>query len=87
MLFEGSNTQSQGMMRLPCIAYIQLWNLFKQDGWLENSRYSTVEEKMATFLYVISHNDHFIKVKHRSQHYTQTIYKYFNEEMDGMKEF
>ncbi|XP_074378365.1 uncharacterized protein LOC141719894 isoform X2 [Apium graveolens] len=86
-LLEGSNTQCQEMMRLCHVAYIQLCKHFKQRGWLEDSRYSTVEEKMAIFLHVISHNDRFIKVKRRFQHSTQTIHKYFHEVLDGMMEF
>ncbi|XP_074356419.1 uncharacterized protein LOC141696132 [Apium graveolens] len=86
-LLEGSNTQCQEMMRLSRVAYIQLCKHFKQRGWLEDSRYSTVEEKMAIFLHVISHNDRFIKVKRRFQHSTQTIHKYFHEVLDGMMEF
>ncbi|XP_074347389.1 uncharacterized protein LOC141686241 [Apium graveolens] len=50
-LLEGSNTQCQEMMRLSRVAYIQLCKHFKQRGWLEDSRYSTVEEKMAIFLH------------------------------------
>lgn len=86
-LLEGSNTQCQEMMRLSRIAFVQLCNLFKQRGWLEDSRYSTAEEKMAIFLHVISHNDRFIKVKRRFQHSTQTIHKYFHEVLNGMMEF
>ena len=86
-LQDGSNTQCQNMMRLSRVAYIELCNLFKQRGWVQASRYSTVEEKMAIFLHVISHNDRFIKVKNRFQHSTQTLHKYFHEVLNGMMEF
>lgn len=86
-LLDGSNTQCEDMMRLSRVAYIQLCDLFKQRGWVQGSRYSTVEEKMAIFLHVISHNDRFIKIKNRFQHSTQTVHKYFHEVLNGMMEF
>ncbi|XP_074363134.1 uncharacterized protein LOC141703539 [Apium graveolens] len=86
-LLEGSNTQCQEMMRLSRVAYIQLCKHFKQRGWLEDCRYSTVEEKMAIFLQVISYDDCFINVKRRFQHSTQTMHKYFHEVLNGMMEF
>ena len=86
-LLEGSSTQCQEMMRMSRIAYIQLCKHFKQRGWLQDSRYSMVEEKMTIFLHVISHNDRFLKVKRRFQHSTQTIHKYFHEVLNGMMEF
>ncbi|XP_074348641.1 uncharacterized protein LOC141687308 [Apium graveolens] len=86
-LLNGSNTQCQDMMRLSRVAYIELCNLFKERGWVQGSRYSTVEEKIAMFLHVISHNDRFIKIKNRFQHSTQTAHKYFHEVLNGMMEF
>ncbi|WOG86045.1 hypothetical protein DCAR_0205241 [Daucus carota subsp. sativus] len=66
-LLEGSNTQCQEMMRLSRVAYIEICNHFKQ-----------LEEKMAIFLHVISHNDRVIKVKRRFQHATHIVHKYFS---------
>ncbi|XP_074346836.1 uncharacterized protein LOC141685639 [Apium graveolens] len=86
-LLNGSNTQCQDMMRLSRVAYIELCNLFKERGWVQGSRYSTVEEKIAMFLHVISHNDRFIKIKNRFQHSTQAAHKYFHEVLNGMMEF
>ncbi|WOG87564.1 hypothetical protein DCAR_0206793 [Daucus carota subsp. sativus] len=75
------------MMCLSRIAYIQLCNHFKQKRWIEYSRHATVEEKIAIFLPVISHNDRFIKVKNRFQHSTETFHRYFHEVLNGMMEF
>lgn len=86
-LLNGSNTQCQDMMRLSRIAYIQLCNHFKQQRWVRDSRHATVEEKIAIFLHVISHNDRFIKVKNRFQHSTETLHRYFHEVLNGMMEF
>lgn len=86
-LLNGSNTQSQDMMRMSRIAYIQLCNHFRQHQWVEDSRHATVEEKIAIFLHVISHNDRFIKVKNRFQHSTETLHRYFHEVLNGMMEF
>ncbi|XP_074352676.1 uncharacterized protein LOC141691823 [Apium graveolens] len=83
-LLNGSNIQCQNMMRMSRVAYIELCNLFKQRGWVQGSRYSTVEEKMAIFLHVISHNDRFINIFQQS---TQTAHKYFHEVLNGMMEF
>ena len=86
-LLSGSNTQCQEMMRLSRVAYIQLCNHFKQKCWLKDSRHATVEEKIAIFLHVISHNDRFTKVKNRFQHSTETVHRYFHEVLNGMMEF
>lgn len=69
--------------RLSQIAYIQLCNRFK----VQDSQHAIVEEKIAIFLHVISHNDRFKKVKNRFQHSTQTLLKYFHEVLNGMMEF
>ncbi|XP_074343001.1 uncharacterized protein LOC141680774 [Apium graveolens] len=86
-LLNGSNTQCQEMMRLSRVAYIQLCDLFKHRSWVEDSRNATIEEKIAIFLHVISHNDRFIKVKNRFQHSTETLHRYFHEVLNGMMEF
>ncbi|WOG99908.1 hypothetical protein DCAR_0519264 [Daucus carota subsp. sativus] len=63
----------QEMTRHSCVAFIHLCNHFKQRGWLGDSRYSTLEEKMAIFLHVIGHNDCFIKVLNGMMDFSKEI--------------
>ncbi|WOH07461.1 hypothetical protein DCAR_0726891 [Daucus carota subsp. sativus] len=63
------------------------YTLELQKNWLQDSRYITVEEKMATFLIVIGHDERFRVLKHDFQHSSQTIHSCFHEVPNGMMEF
>ena len=86
-LLGGSNTQCQELIRMSRDAYIQLCNHFKERSWLHDSRYVSVEEKIAIFLTIIGHNERFRMIKRRFQHSTQTIHSCFHEVLHAMMEF
>lgn len=86
-LLHGSSMQCQELMRLSRVAYMHLCNHFRQKQWVQDSKYATIEEKIAMFLTIIGHNERFRVVKQRFQHSTQTVHKFFHEVLNGMIEF
>ena len=86
-LLTGPGTQCHDLMRFSRTAYVRLCDHFRQKNWLQDSRYITVEEKMAIFLIVIGHNERFRVLKHDFQHSSQTIHSCFHEVLNGMMEF
>ncbi|KAJ9546352.1 hypothetical protein OSB04_018895 [Centaurea solstitialis] len=75
-LLTGSSTQCQELMRLS-----------QKKNWLKDSRYVSVEEKMAMFLTMIGHNERYRVIKRRFQHSTRTVHKCFHEVLLAMFEF
>ncbi|XP_060196833.1 uncharacterized protein LOC132626101 isoform X4 [Lycium barbarum] len=65
----------------------ELCQNFRHNGWLTDSKYVSVEEKIAIFLSIIGHNDRFVVIKRRFQHSSQTIHKYFHEVLEAMMKF
>lgn len=78
-LLNGSPIVCYDLMRMDKNGFISLCQLFKEKGWLSDSKHLTVEEKMAMFLFTISHNlrNRFIKI--RFQHSGHTVHRYFHE--------
>ncbi|GAV77454.1 DDE_4 domain-containing protein [Cephalotus follicularis] len=74
-------------MRISREAYVRLFMHFKHKLWLHDSRYVSVEEKMAMFLTIIGHNEGYVVTKRRFQHSSQTIHKYFHEVLAAMMTF
>ncbi|XP_071724153.1 uncharacterized protein [Rutidosis leptorrhynchoides] len=86
-LLRGSNTQCIELMRMSRDAFVRLCDHFKQKQWIKDSKHISVEEKLATFLTIIAHNERFVVVKRRFQHSSHTIHKYFHEILEAMMEF
>ncbi|XP_024959029.1 uncharacterized protein LOC112500004 [Cynara cardunculus var. scolymus] len=86
-LLTGPSTQCQELMRLSREAYILLCNHFRQRNWVKDSRYVSVEEKMAMFLMMIGHNERYRVIKRRFQRSTRTVHVCFHEVLLGMMEF
>ncbi|XP_074365343.1 uncharacterized protein LOC141706508 [Apium graveolens] len=92
--WESNNPLRQMALGIFCesATYRTQWMLLEEDeiepwvkmrSWIQNSRNATVEEKIAIFLHVISHNDRFIKVKNRFQHSTETLHRGAIGALDG----
>ncbi|XP_076917337.1 uncharacterized protein LOC143577377 [Bidens hawaiensis] len=86
-LLDGNDTQCIELLRMSHDSFVRLCAHFKAKGWLKDNKHVTVEEKMATFLMVIGHNQCFIWMKRRFQHSKETIHKYFHEVLDKMMIF
>ncbi|XP_071722452.1 uncharacterized protein [Rutidosis leptorrhynchoides] len=86
-LLRGSNTQCIELMRMSRDAFVRLCDHFKQKQWIKDSKHISVEEKLATFLTIIAHNERFVVVKRRFQHSSHTIHKYFHEVLETIMEF
>ena len=74
-------------MRMEKHGFISLCHMFREKGWLVDSKHLNVEEKMAMFLMTISHNLRNRLIKNRFQHSSQTIHKYFHEVLVAMVNF
>ncbi|GAV57467.1 hypothetical protein CFOL_v3_01004 [Cephalotus follicularis] len=86
-LLRGSDRQCIELMRMSREAYVRLCMHFRHRLWLNDSRYVSVEEKMAMFLTIIGHNERYVVIKRRFQHSSQTIHKYFHEVLAAMMTF
>ncbi|XP_060175874.1 uncharacterized protein LOC132606406 isoform X2 [Lycium barbarum] len=86
-LLSGSSRQCLELMRMSRDAYVRLCQNFRHNGWLTDSKYVSVEEKIAIFLSIIGHNERFVVIKRRFQHSSQTIHKYFHEVLEAMMKF
>ena len=64
-----------------------LCHMFREKGWLVDSKHLNVEEKMTMFIMTISHNIQNQLIKNRFQHSNQTIHKYFHEVLVTMVNF
>ncbi|GAV63794.1 LOW QUALITY PROTEIN: DDE_4 domain-containing protein, partial [Cephalotus follicularis] len=86
-ILRGSDIQCIELMRMSREAYVRLCMHFRHKLWLHDSRYVSVEEKMAMFLTIIGHNERYVVIKRRFQYYSQTIHKYFHEVLAAMMTF
>ena len=86
-ILDGNPSHCQEMLRMKKEAFISLCGHFRNRGWLEDSRYVSIEEKMTMFLITLSHNIRNRFVKRRFNHSTQTIHKYFHEVLHAMLHF
>ncbi|XP_060182235.1 uncharacterized protein LOC132611892 [Lycium barbarum] len=86
-LLSGSSRQCLELMRMSRDAYVQLCQYFRHNGWLTDSKYVYVEEKITIFLSIIGHNECSVVIKRRFQHSSQTIHKYFHEVLEAMMKF
>ncbi|GAV83467.1 LOW QUALITY PROTEIN: DDE_4 domain-containing protein, partial [Cephalotus follicularis] len=68
-------------------AYVRLCTHFRHKLWLHDSRHVSVEEKMAMFLTIMGHNERYVVIKRRFQHYSKTIHTYFQEVLAAMMTF
>ena len=86
-LLNGSSSTCYELMRMEKHGFISLCHMFREKGWLVDSKHLNVEEKMAMFLMTISHNLRNRLIKNRFQHSSQTIHKYFHEVLVAMVNF
>lgn len=83
-ILEGNPAHSVDMLHMEKQAFIRLCELFRTRGWLENSRYISVEEQMAMFLTTLGQHHTNRTVKRRYQHSTQTVHTYFYKVLHAM---
>nr|CAN74706.1 hypothetical protein VITISV_036360 [Vitis vinifera] len=86
-LLNGSSSTCYELMRMEKHGFISLCHMFREKGWLVDSKHLNVEEKMVMFLMTISHNLRNRLIKNRFQHSSQTIHKYFHEVLVAMVNF
>ena len=53
-ILDGNSSHSLEMLRMKKEAFLKLCNHFKAKGWLQSSRYVSVEEKMVIILFTQS---------------------------------
>ena len=78
-ILNGNNSRCYEQLRMNKHVFLSLCNVLKEKELLENSRYITVEEQVAMFLYVISHNEQHRVVGERYQHSTETTSHCFHK--------
>ncbi|XP_050238396.1 uncharacterized protein LOC126687883 [Mercurialis annua] len=86
-ILDGNPAHSLEMLRMKKEAFLALCQHFKAKGWLKNSRYISVEEKMAIFMFTLSQNHRNRAIKRRFNHSTQTVHNYFHEVLLAMLHF
>ena len=86
-IMQGNPAHSQEMLRMSKEAFSNLCEYFRGKGWLQNSRYISVEEKMAMFLYSLSQQHTMRSIKRRFNHSTHTMHTYFYEVLLAMLKF
>ena len=86
-LLDGSSSTCYELMWMEKHGFISLCHMFREKGWLVDSKHLNVEEKMVMFLMTISHNLRNRLIKNRIQHSSQTIHKYFHEILVAMVNF
>lgn len=68
-------------------AFILLWQRFRERGWLFDSKYLVVEEKMTMFFMTLSHNLWNQLIKNWFQHLGHIVHRYFHEVLVDMMKF
>ena len=86
-LLDGSSSTCYELMRMEKHEFISLCHIFREKGWLVDSKHLNVEEKMTMFIMTISHNIQNQLIKNRFQHSNQTIHKYSHEVLVTMVNF
>ena len=86
-LLERSPLQCVEILRMSRESFVRLCCHFRVYYSLKDSKHVSVEEKMAMFLMMISHNQRYVIIKRRFQHSKQTIHKFFYEVLEKMMLF
>lgn len=86
-LMKGSSTVIYDEFRMTKSAFVELCNYFRSKNWLKKSKFLDVDEKMAMFLWTISHNNRNRSVKYRFQHSGETVSRYFHQVLNAMMLF
>ncbi|GJY42063.1 Myb/SANT-like domain, harbinger transposase-derived nuclease domain protein [Tanacetum coccineum] len=82
-LLQGNDRHCVELLRMSRDSFIHLCTHFRVKEWLKDSKHVSVEEKMA----MLCHNQRYVVIKNRFQHSTQTIHKFFHEELAKMVVF
>jgi hypothetical protein len=77
-IMNGNPSRCYDQLRMDKSVFLSLCNVLREKELLKNSRYITVEEQVAMFLYVISHNERHRVVGERFQHSIETTSHYFH---------
>lgn len=77
-ILYGHSDRVYEAFRMQRHVFINLCDLLKARGWLEDSRYIRVDEQVGIFLSMICHKNTNRVLCERFQHSGQTISKYFN---------
>ncbi|XP_023762272.1 uncharacterized protein LOC111910668 [Lactuca sativa] len=83
-LLHHNPLQCLEVLRMSRESFVRLCAHFRVNYALKDSKHVSVEEKMAIFLMIISHNQRYVIIKRRFQHSKQTIHKFFHEVLDKM---
>ena len=86
-LFDGSSDTCYELMGMEKYGFISLCHMFREKIWLVDNKHLNVEEKMVMFFMTISQNLQNRLIKNRFQHSSQTIHKYFHEDLVAMVNF
>lgn len=86
-LMAGDSIVMYDEFRMDKTPFIQLCHYFQRKKWLSNSKFVDVDEKMAMFLSIVSHNKRNRIVRLKFQHSGETVSKYFHEVLNAMMKF
>ncbi len=78
-VLNGSGTSCFDLFRMKKDCFLNFCNELRSKNYLSDSRDVLVEEKVATFLFIIGHNVRHRVASNRFQHSTETISRNFKE--------
>ncbi|KAL8514682.1 hypothetical protein ACS0TY_013681 [Phlomoides rotata] len=76
-LVEVSDEDCKNMLRMDRVAFLRLSNLLHSSVYLKNSKYVTIQEKLAMFFSILSHHTKNRYVTFHFRRTGQTVSKYF----------
>lgn len=86
-ILNGPSKINTELFQMERHVFLLLCLLFREKGFLEDSRYLCVEEQMAIFLMTISHNTRNRFLQDIFQHSGETIHRYFHVVLIAMLKF
>ena len=86
-ILDGNPAHSIEILRMRKEVFMNLCTHLRNKGWLQNSYFVSVEEKVAMFLITMGHHHTNRVVKRRYCHSTHTIHTYFYEVLQAMLHF
>lgn len=86
-IIRGNPTHAEEMLRMKKHIFVKLCTHFRNKGWVTDSRYICVEEKIALFVMTLGQHFSYRVCKRRFQHSTQTVHRYFYEVLSAMMLF
>lgn len=78
-IYNCNDIECVAMLRMRKALFFALCNLLRERNLLTDSLHSCVEEKLAMFLHIVGHNQHFRVIHQHWRRSIETMHRYFKE--------